>query len=502
MNRYILFIAMMIGLLSSMYPKVVFGDVSANEQNSDVSITITNFQVNDQTLELGWKIVNSSDHDVWICDNITVGSDFDWFLDNDDETLKIIKRSSLPQGQGWEHWPWVRFIRLRPGQDKEDSISLTVPVRPNTKFSHPLGNAEFAKRLSLEIGFYDEDLRGLILNIVDLTEQLSFDTSLLSSIVTPDAQIRERFFAGVYIAQVFHDKSFGGFRNKVLSDGDEISMPFMDQLFHGEQVLQATIEDVEIPYKSNYPPLTDEPTQNETESNSATMALTKLDVNEPIITPRVNNQRLELSWKIRNNTDHDVWILVSQTPEYAYVYDVFLDADAKTLVLRRRFNLPEGQGWEHLPRARYVRLRPDQEITESVSLALPVKPRTVFNRLLGNAEFAKRLAVEIGYYDEDLPGLILQIVDMAEQLNCDIGLDSPIHDPYDMEVRRRFFGGVFVARFFYLESFEYFRNSVTSGGDEVFIPYMWQTLEGEKILRIEVDNVSIPYESKYPPLND
>jgi hypothetical protein len=257
MNRYILLIVLTVGILPSIYPKVAFGDVLADEQNSDVSMAITNFQVKGQILELGWKIVNKSDHDVWICDGLTTGY-FECVLDKDNETLKIIKRSSLPQGPGWEHYPWIRFIRLRAGQDKEDSISLTVPVSPLTKFNHSYGNAEYARRVAVEIGFYNEDLRGLILNIVGLAEQLGCDISLSSSIVTfPDAQIPERFFAGVYIARVFHGESFGGFRNSVLSDDDELSMPYMNQFFNGEQVLQLTVDSVSIPYKSNYPPLND-----------------------------------------------------------------------------------------------------------------------------------------------------------------------------------------------------------------------------------------------------
>jgi hypothetical protein len=225
-------------------------------EQAGVTMALTGFDVNDTKLDLSWKIMNNTDHDVWICDGLTTGY-FECVLDKDNETLKIIKRSSLPQGPGWEHWPWVRFIRLRPGQEKEDSISLTVPVSPYTEFSHQRGNAEYARRVAIEIGFYDEDLRGLILGIVDLTERLNCDISLLNTVVAPESQILKRFFAGVYVAQVFHDESFRGFQNKVLSDGDEISMPFMGQLFHGEQILRIEIDGVSIPYKSDYPPLND-----------------------------------------------------------------------------------------------------------------------------------------------------------------------------------------------------------------------------------------------------
>jgi hypothetical protein len=214
----------------------------------------------------------------------------------------------------------------------------------------------------------------------------------------------------------------------------------------------------------------------------------------------VNDTTLELSWKIRNDTDHDIWICKGINPAYTPIIDLFLDKDAKTLVIRRRFNLLLERQSPKPFIAKYVRLRPVQEMAESVSIALPVEPDTIFNLLRANAEFAESLSIEIGFYNEDLPGLILKIVDLAEKLSCDIGLHSPIWDFNDTEVSRRFFGGVYVARFFYLESFGYFRNSVTSGGDEVLIPYMRQTLGGEHILRAKVNNVLIPYESNYPPL--
>jgi len=216
----------------------------------------------------------------------------------------------------------------------------------------------------------------------------------------------------------------------------------------------------------------------------------------------VNDQNLEVTWKIVNNTDHDVWVCDG------YV-DKFMDADNKTLVLRMRYNLSnEGIIWEFpFPRFRYARLRPGQEKVKSLSLPVPVEPSLLFKTSLGNAEFAKRLIIEIGFYDEDLSGLIVDIAELAQKLGCDLSVSSPVAisatDPKDertVQLRQRFFEGPFIARAFYLESFEYFRNSVTSGGDEIIAPYLFQTLNGEQALRIEVDNMSIPYKSNYPPL--
>lgn len=226
------------------------------------------------------------------------------------------------------------------------------------------------------------------------------------------------------------------------------------------------------------------------EETAVTIALTKLDVND---------QNLDLSWKIKNSRDHDVWICESLNPGSLPVFEKFLDKDSKTLVIRRRFDLPieEGIWWEFpFHRARYVRLRSGQEKTESASFSVPVRPYPVFGHLRANAEYAGRLALEIGFYDEDLPGLILQIVELAEKINCNLNVSVLGFE----EICDRFFGGWTIAGAFNNASFAYFRNSVTSGGDEVAIPYMGRGLNGEQILRVTVDGVSIPYKSSSPPL--
>jgi hypothetical protein len=207
----------------------------------------------------------------------------------------------------------------------------------------------------------------------------------------------------------------------------------------------------------------------EREANVTTV-LTKFDVNDT---------NLKIGIKIINNTDHDIWLCDK------YV-DTFMDTDNRTLVLRRRYNLSnEGIIWEFpFPRFRYSRLHPNQEKVKSISLSFP----------------AKRLVVEIGYHDEDLRALILNIVEIAERLNCDGSAISPWEPNSTLEIFHRFFGGVEIAGLFNSEGSTYFRDSVTAGDDEIITPYLKQALNGEKVLRIEIDNVSIPYKSNYPPL--
>ncbi len=211
----------------------------------------------------------------------------------------------------------------------------------------------------------------------------------------------------------------------------------------------------------------------------------------------VDDQNFEMGWKIVNNTDHDVWICDAPT-------DWFMYRDNETLVIRMRYNISNaGMLWEiPYPRFWYSRLRPGQEKVKSITRAVPVKPDTLFKASHGNAEHARRVALEIGYYDEDLRALILEIVNVRERLGCDWSAISFPEPQSTVEVYNRFFGGVRIARLFDSPTVEYFRDSVMSGGDEIIAPYFRQALHGEQVLRLEVDNVSIPYESNYPPFTD
>jgi len=496
MNRYMLFMALTAGILSAMFQQSSFGRFGEDEEVVDqndvgpVKIELTHLDVNDTNLKLGFKIINDTDHDIWICDSVNTDGvrDFEVFMAEDNQTLVVRRRFDLNPDQAiFERFFKGRYIRFGPGQERTESLSFTIPPPRQTWFEGETGYAPYAKRLAIEIGYYNEDLRELLVNIINVGKKLDCDSDIFFSSFEEELAYYQ-FFGGFVIAEVFKstDSSPRGspVYDPVYDGGEEISMYHMGYVHMGEKVLRATINDVSIPCHLD--------PQSETEPADVIMALTGFDINDT---------KLELSWKIINNTEHDVWICDRLFP--GDFFEWFLDVDDETLVIRRRFNLPEGQGWEHLPRACYIRLRPDQEKVDSISLSVPVSEHFHFGPLLGHGKSATRMALEIGFYDEDLPGLILQIVEMAENLNCDVSLDSPVSpslDPDDknMELSRRFFPGVFIARFFSLESFTFFRNSVTSGGDEIIIPYTYQTLNGELILRIEVDGVSIPLQRHLP----
>jgi hypothetical protein len=251
------------------------GNVMTAEEDAIVKLVLTKLVVDEKNFEMGWKIINNSDHDVWICDSAT-----DWFMNRDNETLVIRMRYNISnKGVIWEIPPHPRFYysRLHPGEQKVKSITLPLPVKPDALFETSRGNAEHARRVALEIGYYDEDLRTLILEIVNVAEKLGCDASAIS-FWTPEStqEVYHRFFGGVLIAQLFNSPTAKYFSDSVTSGGDEIIVPYFHQALHGEQVLSLEVDNVSIPYESNYPPLTGQASKENKDIKSKKANSTKL----------------------------------------------------------------------------------------------------------------------------------------------------------------------------------------------------------------------------------
>lgn len=193
------------------------------------------------------------------------------------------------------------------------------------------------------------------------------------------------------------------------------------------------------------------------------IALTRLDVNDLIIdvndqTLDVNDQTLELRWKIRNDSDQDVWICsgvgwVAYGDPTGLDYEAYFDED-QTFVIRRRLDVPTLVVYYIWPEGLYVRLRTGEELTESLLLTLPVRPCRMFitppdPTKLGSLYVARRLVLEVGYHTKDLAQMIFDFEGSTEDPN---------------------------------------------GYEEAIVPYLSSLNEGENVLRITVDGVHIPYE--------
>ena len=205
-----------------------------------------------------------------------------------------------------------------------------------------------------------------------------------------------------------------------------------------------------------------------------TMEILDLDVNE---------STLALSYNIRNGTNRDAWVCnsIGSVP-----FEVFLTSDKQTFLIRKRLDVSSNTIWRGpSPVGTYARIAPGVALTESVQVALPASP-TFLYASRGATEVAQTvtcLALEIGYYDEDLPALIHGIIGVAEKS----GLTSQDVPPNILDT---YFRGLRVRGV--LGNFDRV-NKDPYGEGCVYIAYSGQALTDEKVLRVDVNNISISY---------
>jgi hypothetical protein len=257
-----LIIALLLCVLLAQYPRAKSADVTTAEEEKIVKMVLTILDIDDQTFDISLKIINNTDHDVWICNGYDrAGTNstcyFERFMAKDDKTLTLRRRYDLSsEGIIVERYPSpFRYLRLRPGQEKLESHSFALPVTSTSPlFERSSGglNAKSAQRLCIEIGFYDEDLRELILGVVDIAESFSCDDSAIKDLemggTASAVRLYYRFFGGLEIAGLFNSKNITYFRDSVTSDGDEILTPPMHQSLNGEQVLRIEVDNLSIPF--------------------------------------------------------------------------------------------------------------------------------------------------------------------------------------------------------------------------------------------------------------
>ncbi|MHC4519826.1 MAG: hypothetical protein ACYTAS_14655 [Planctomycetota bacterium] len=216
------------------------------------------------------------------------------------------------------------------------------------------------------------------------------------------------------------------------------------------------------------------------------IALTRFDLSD---------QTLTLTYEITNGSEQDVWVcegvrvLDSADPQD---YDVYLEQDG-TLMLRRRLEVVDEVACyaARAYRGTYVRLRPGQKRTESLSLTVPIEPYHILSfHAVRGFDYVTRMVVEVGLFEGDLPGRIRQICEIAERLNCERVYYSDI-DVENVELYDEYFGGLIVANSF--GGLAGFDEAFPEGSNQIVIPHMWPVRLGERGLRMTIDGVFLPY---------
>jgi hypothetical protein len=205
-----------------------------------------------------------------------------------------------------------------------------------------------------------------------------------------------------------------------------------------------------------------------------TIAVTKLDIND---------KKLRLTYEIRNTSKEEIWVLAGFGHADGSA-ELFMDRDDRTLLVRRRLDVPFSGG-DGTVYGCYVRMRPGEIRTESVTTAVPIYPEYGFafgqKRQSHGLEYAVYLAVEIGYYTSELPETIRHTLEEADKIGM---------KPRNDDDR---------TRFFYFRGALYFNalsEVLRQRNEEILLPYTHQWFKGEKVLRTVVEDVRIPYEEK------
>lgn len=209
-------------------------------EGAAVAMEITELDVNDSTLTLGYKIVNGTDRDAWVCDKIGPMA-FEVFLTADKQTLLIRKRLDVPSSRMWRDIPVGRYVRMAPGESLAESVQITLPASPRIQYANEYAteSAQPVGRLALEIGYYDEDLPALIHSILDVAKK-----SGLTSADVP-VEILDTYFRGLRVRGVLG--SFDQMTPDPYGQG-YVNIFFSSQALTGEKILRADVNDVSIPY--------------------------------------------------------------------------------------------------------------------------------------------------------------------------------------------------------------------------------------------------------------
>ncbi|HEY9093892.1 MAG TPA: hypothetical protein VIN62_03565 [Candidatus Cryosericum sp.] len=130
----------------------------------EASLSISALEIRQNRLELRYEITNSSQREIWLCDDVDAESsvDFEVVTDLQGSTLLIRLRLGVPLGWWRLDVPTGRYNRLMPGERYTAVLWLDLPVRQQPVFAsrsaHHLEQEKYADRVILEVGYFSGNL--------------------------------------------------------------------------------------------------------------------------------------------------------------------------------------------------------------------------------------------------------------------------------------------------------------------------------------------------------
>jgi len=217
-------------------------DSDVQKEATSVIINLKELNVTDEIIELQYQIRNNSDRDIWLCD--MYAPTFEVFLNDDGKTLKIRRRFDVPTQSLFSQPQEGRYILLRAGHIRTESVVLSLPVQSHGIVADPrlIKDTVYVNRLTIEIGYYDEDLPAIINKAYDEAEMTINKKADKNNVLT-NRYLRELITLNE--------------RNEGIGRRDEqIVIRYRDQnlkTLNGEQVLQTSVDIQKIPYIGRSP---------------------------------------------------------------------------------------------------------------------------------------------------------------------------------------------------------------------------------------------------------
>ena len=221
--------------------------IQATTKSTDNSraptISVTKLDITDKTLKLTYEIRNNTKQDIWVLSGFGFpqsSTTFEVFMDEDDRTLLMQTRLDFPMIYISLHNLHGRYVLLRAGQTRTESVTLAIPVHPACPFGSGRRDKgiEQAKRLAIKISYYDGDLPKMIWNVIE--KPYSNDGK---SKISHD-KLMDYYFTGPL--------EFNWVNESLKERDEEILVPHTDQNLEYEKIMQTVVEDLAIPYDEEY----------------------------------------------------------------------------------------------------------------------------------------------------------------------------------------------------------------------------------------------------------
>jgi len=215
-----------------------------SDNNTDVpTISVTKLDISDKTLKLKYEIRNMTKQDIWILVGFGFPQNdttFEVVMDEDDQTLLMQTRLDFPMIHISLHNLHGRYVLLRAGQTRTESVTLAIPVHPACPFGSGRRDKgiEQAKRLAIKIGYYAGDLPKMIWDVIEKPDMIGNRSKISHD------KLMDYYFTGPL--------EFN-WVNEILKERDEeILVPHTDQNIEYEKIMQTVVENLAIPYNEKY----------------------------------------------------------------------------------------------------------------------------------------------------------------------------------------------------------------------------------------------------------